>query len=341
MRRYEKILLPFASIGISIVIGAIIIWICGYDPIKAYGAMLKGSFGSLNYALNTLEKCVPLILCGLGAAVAMKTGMFNIGAEGQLFVGALGFALGGIYFGFLAGPIQMFFCIILGILFGSVWAFLPAYLKIRFGANEVVTSIMFNYIAKLLNSYLVTGPLKAVGQVPQTELINGAVRIREIVNGGKLTWGFVIAISICVIIWVLFNRTTTGYSITAAGINPRAAEAGGIKPNTVRIGAMLLSGALAGLAGCLLVASVFGRLVEVVSNGYGFDGIAIAVLGQFSPIGVFLSSILFGTLHTGSLYMEMFVGIPSEIISVLQGVMILIIASPLIIKRWFRREGSL
>lgn len=338
MRKYERLLSPVLSVLLSLLVGTVVILACGFHPLEAYGALLKGAFGNLNYFLKTLEKSTPLIFCGLAAAVAMKSGMFNIGAEGQLFIGALGYTLAGLYFDFLPQPLLLVVCCASSILFGAAWAFVPAFMKLRLGANEVVTSIMLNYIAKLFNSFLVSGPMMAEGDVAQSNLISPAARMNEVVPGGKITWAFVLAIAMGVLVWILFNRTAAGYSITAAGANARAAEAGGIRPDRVRMGAMLLSGGLAGLAGGMLVASSFGRLVEVVSAGYGFEGISIAVLGQFSSIGIFLASTLFGALRTGSLYMEMFLGIPTEIVSVLQGVMIVVIASPLIFKMIIRER---
>ena len=329
IKRFEKLAAPVLSIIIALLIGTAIIKICGYHPLSAYSALLKGAFGSFRYTMATLEKSVPLILCGIAAMVAMKSGIFNIGAEGQLFMGAIGYAVAALYLDFLPGSLHLIVCILVSILFGGAWAFVPAIMKIRIGANEVVTSIMLNYIAQLFTSYLVSGPLRADGTA-----------IGEIVAGSKITYGFPLAIVLCVVFAVLFKRTQLGYEITAAGMNARAAEAGGIQPDRVRIIAMMVSGALAGLAGGLLVASTFGRLVETVSTSFGFDGISIAVLGLYTSVGVFLSSLLFGALHTGSLYMEMFMKIPSELIDVLQGVIIVVIASPAIFQILFKRGGK-
>ena len=182
--------------------------------------------------------------------------------------------------------------------------------------------------------------MRADGAVSQSDPIPAATAIGEIVAGSKITYGFPLAIVLCVVFAVLFKRTQLGYEITAAGMNARAAEAGGIQSDRVRIIAMMVSGALAGLAGGLLVASTFGRLVETVSTSFGFDGISIAVLGLYTSVGVFLSSLLFGALHTGSLYMEMFMKIPSELIDVLQGVIIVVIASPAIFQILFKRGGK-
>ena len=224
------------------------------------------------------------------------------------------------------------------VVFGAAWAFIPASMKLKLGVNEVVTSIMLNYIAKLFISYMVSGPMKAPGDISQSSPIPSATVVGEIVDGSKVTWGFVMAILLCVLVWIVFRYTRFGYDITAAGMNDRAAEAGGVRPKRVRMMAMLLSGGLAGLAGGLLVASTFQRLVIAVSTGYGFDGISIAVLGLYSSVGVFLSSLLFAALRTGSLFMEMFVGIPSEIIDVLQGIIIVVIASPAIFEMMFQER---
>lgn len=333
MKRFEKLYAPALSLLLSALLGIVVIWLCGYDPYESYQALAKGAFGNIKYTMCTLEQSVPLIFAGLACSVAMKSGMFNIGAEGQIYVGALGYTIAGLYFNGLPAPLQMASCILFAILFGALWAAIPALMKIRLGSNEVVTTIMFNFIGKLLVSFLTNGPLHAPGYVPETYPINAAMRIGELVKGYKITGTLPIALFVCLILWILLSKTVLGYKITASGINPRAAQAGGIRTDSVRLGAMILSGALAGLGGGMLIASMYGRLVETVSNGYGFEGISIAVLGEFSPWGVLLASILFGALHTGSLYMEMFLGIPTEILSVLQGVIIVVIAAPLLVKR--------
>lgn len=336
MRRAEKWLSPVLSVLLSVAIGALVILLCGYNPLQAFQAMFKGAFGKLPYVLNTLEKSMPLIFCGLAAAVAMKSGMFNIGAEGQVFVGALGYTLVALFMPGLPGVLHVLLGCVLAAVFGAVWALPPALLKLKNGTNEVVSAIMMNYIAKLLVAFLVSGPLMAPGDVAQSEAFPASAVIREIVPGSKVTWAFVLAMAACCAVWLLMNRTATGFNIAAAGMNARAAEAGGVNTTRVRIGAMVFSGVLAGLAGGLIAASSFGRLVEVVSTGYGFEGISIAVLGQFSAIGIVLASLLFGALHTGGLYMEMFVGIPTEINAVLQGVMIVVIASPLLLQVFYK-----
>jgi len=330
LKRNKTLIITILSLLFSLAIGTIVIYICGYDIRLAYSALIKGSFGTLNSLVRTLEKSVPFIFCGLAASIAIKSGMFNIGGDGQFILGALGYTLAALFLDFLPGISHVLISCIIGVLFGTLWAFIPAIMKVKVGANEVVTTIMMNFIAMLLVTYLVSGPLIAEGSVPETKNFVESVVIHKIFPGKALTWGFVCAIIPCMLHSIFMKLTVFGYSIMAAGMNERAAQAGGIRPKTIRIGAMMISGAIAGLGGAMMVGSSFGRLTASVSSGYGFAGIAIAFLGQHSSVGIALSSLLFAALHTGSLYMEMFEGVPTEIVSLLQGVVIVIVASPLI-----------
>lgn len=255
MKQFKKLLAPLFSILVALLLGTALIWACGYEPFRAYSALLKGAFGSVRYALATLEKSVPMILCGLAAVVAMKSGIFNIGAEGQLYIGALAYTAAALYLDFLPGVIHLAVCLAAAIAGGALWALIPAVMKVRLRINEVVTSIMLNYTAKLLIAFLVSGPMKAPGDVSQSEAIPASAAIGEIAAGGKITWGFMLAIVLCVVVWVIFRHTSFGYDITAAGMNDRAAAAGGIRPDQVRLQAMLISG---GLADCWSQAPLAG-----------------------------------------------------------------------------------
>ncbi len=330
LKKNKTLTITILSLLFAFAIGTIVIYVCGYDIGLAYSALIKGSFGTLNSLVKTFEKSVPLIFCGLAASIAIRSGMFNIGGDGQFIFGALGYTLAALFLDFLPGISHVLVSCIAGVLFGAVWAFIPAIMKVKVDANEVVTTVMMNYIAMLLVTYLVSGPLMGEGSVPETKNFIESAVIPEIFQGKALTWGFVCAIIPCMLYNIFMKRTAFGYSIMASGMNKRAAQAGGIRPKTIRIGAMMISGAIAGLGGAIMVGSSFGRLTASVSNGYGFEGIAIAVLGQHSSFGIVLSSLLFAALHTGSLYMEMFEGVPTEIVSLLQGIVIVIVASPLI-----------
>lgn len=335
-----KASIPVLSILIAVIVGSIITLACGYSPLAAYSSLLKGAFGSTKSWMGTLEKCVPLIFCGLAAMVSFKSGMFNIGLEGQAVVGAITYILTGLHLQFLPLPLHVLVCGALAMLAGGLWAGIAGAMKVYFGANEVVSTIMLNYIALYLEEYLFSGPFMDEGTIPQSEALHADKMIPGIAGSTKITWAFVIACAAVILIAVFYKYTVSGYNMIAAGDNYRAAEAGGIRMNKVRLLSMGMSGAIAGLAGGMLVAATYGRDVIGMSSGYGFDGMAIAVLGQNSAIGVFLSSILFGGLRTGSLSMSMFEGVPSELVSILQGLIILTVSAPLLIKslKWKRRS---
>jgi ABC-type uncharacterized transport system permease subunit len=331
-------LIPLLSLILAVLIGAVVIAVCGYSPLTAYRHLLSGAFGSLDAIKNTLDKTTPLIFCGLAVAIALKAGMFNIGAEGQLYMGAMVYALCGAYIQGLPPFLHVVLGSILAMIAGGLWAFIPAVLKIKRGAHEVVTTIMLNYIAILFTGYLVTYPFKAPGIIPATVPILKTAKIFEVFPGSQVSWTLLMALLVSALIYFGLKYMRIGYEITATGINPKAAEAGGIEPNIMRLVAMLISGGLAGLSGGMLIASTYGKFFMNFSPGYGFDGIAIAVLGLSSPGGIIIASIFFGALRAGSLDMDMFAKIPSELISLLQGIMILIISAPaifnLLLTKW-------
>lgn len=331
-KRYiNQMMTSLLSIVIAVIIGSIVIGLCGYSPISAYTALLKGAFGSPSLFMTTMEKSVPLIFCGIAAMISFKCGLFNIGIEGQLIMGAITYALIGIKLWWLPMPIHVFVCSILAMAAGALWSSIAAILKVTKNANEVVTTVMLNYVAIYFTEFLVAGPFMAEGMVAQSEALDENKMIPLMPGSTKLTWACVIALIFLVVIALFYKYTVTGYNMIATGVSFKAAEAGGIRMNSTCILSMALSGAIAGLGGAMLVSATYGRFVLDMSSGYGFDGMAIAVLGQNSAIGVFFSSILFGGLRTGSLYMAMFEGIPSELVSILQGVIILIISAPLLV----------
>lgn len=336
-RELERITVPILSILAAAMIGSILIFICGYSPAAAYLSLIKGAFGSVNAFLGTLEKCVPLVFCGLAAMAAFKSGMFNIGLEGQLIMGAAAYILIGLRIQFLPLPVHVLVCSVFAAAAGALWASAAGALKVFYGANEVVSTVMLNYIALYFTEYLVSVPFKAEGTIPQTDSLSPDKMIPLIPGNSKVSWAWVLACAAVILMGFFYKYTVTGYNMIAAGENYKAAEAGGIRMNATRLAAMALSGGIAGIAGGMLAAASYGRFVIGMSSGYGFDGMAIAVLGQNSAIGVFLSSILFGGLRTGSLSMAMFEGIPAELVSILQGLIILTVSAPLLIRSLKRR----
>lgn len=319
---------PFIALILSLVIGGIVIFASGYPPLQAYAILFKGSLGSKTAVLQTLLKSTPLIFAGLAVAVGFKGGLFNVGVEGQIYMGAMLSSLAAVYFPQLGAALHLTLSMLAGILGGALWAYLPAILKIKRGAHEVVTTIMLNYLAILFTNYLVNYPLKAPGMVPQTLPILHSAEIPRIFPRSQLSWAILIAILVVLVLHYIIKNTTFGYQLTVTGANPSAAEAGGIKTTKMQLTAMLLSGAIAGLGGSMEILGTHRRFIQGFSPGYGYDGIAVAVLGGNSPLGVLASSLLFGALRAGGAAMDRLTVIPSDFVFALQGIVILIISAP-------------
>jgi ABC-type uncharacterized transport system permease subunit len=326
----------------------------------AYGALFAGSIGSPQEVIEgfrlwfatgdsavlvramypfteSLVTSTPYIFAGLSVALGFRCGLFNIGAEGQVFMGALGAAYVGYSVTGLPAFIHLPLALLGGALAGAIWGAIPGYLKAKFGAHEVVNTIMMNWIAFRLSDWLLNGPMQASGFRPVTPNILPTAELpRFFADPLRFNWGFVLALATAwVIYWLLF-KTTTGFEIRTVGANPDAAKYAGI--NIVRnlVLAMVLAGALAGLAGTAQVLGVDHWVGQGFSSGYGFDAIAIALLGKSHPLGVVLAAILFGTLRSGATRMQSMAGIPIDIISIIQGLVIVFVAAPAIISWLYR-----
>ena len=326
----------------------------------AYGALFYGAFGSFkdllagiqsysstgNNALllkaiypftESLVAVTPYILAGLAVAVGFKCGLFNIGAEGQFGIGALCSAFVGYSLHGLPWYIHLPLALLAGAAGGALWGAVPGYLKGLTGAHEVVITIMMNYISFLLSNWLLNGPMKAPGFRPLTPVIeNSAMLPRFFPDPLRLNWGFILALAVAgLVYWFLF-KTTIGFEIRAVGANPDGARYAGMNIVKNFVIAMTLSGALAGLAGATQVLGIDHWVGQGFSAGYGFDSIAIALLGQSHPLGVVLSAFLWGTMRSGATNMQYAAGVPIEIISIIQGLVIVFVAAPAVI-RWIYR----
>ena len=326
----------------------------------AYGALFRGSIGSIpdifrgiqSYSATgdskplllaiypfteSLATVTPYILAGLAVAVGFKCGLFNIGAEGQFGIGALCSAFVGYSIHGLPWFIHLPLALLAGAAGGALWGAIPGLLKGLTGAHEVVTTIMMNYISFRLSDWLLNGPMKAPGYRPLTSVVeNSAMLPRFFPEPLRFNWGFILALVIAgFVYWFLF-KTTLGFEIRAVGANPDGARYAGM--NIVRnfVIAMTLSGGLAGLAGATQVLGIDHWVGQGFSAGYGFDSIAIALLGQSHPLGVVLAALLWGTLRSGATSMQSLAGVPIEIISIIQGLVIVFVAAPAVI-RWIYR----
>jgi ABC-type uncharacterized transport system permease subunit len=340
----NSLLVPLLAIFTAVVIGGIIIAIVGGDPFAAYKGLVQGAFGSPKALSETAVWATPYIFAGLAVALAFKGGLFNIGAEGQLAVGAvvsalIGYALPGWLHMSLPWFIHLPLTIGLGMLGGAIWAAIPGALKAYTGGHEVINTIMMNYIALNITSFLLNGPMKdpdPLNLSAKTPAIALSARIPAIFPGLRVHWGFVLALIVAVIIWWLLQKTTLGFEIRMVGANPDAAKYAGINVKRIIVLTMAISGALAGLAGVIEVTALNYRHELGFSIGYGFDAIAIALLGKTNPFGVVLAAILFGAMRNGGTRMQFLTQIPVDIISVIQGLILLFVAADAIIRFIYR-----
>ena len=318
------ILSPVGAIFVALMFSGLILLLSGFDPVNAFTTLLNGAFGDMRVISEVLLQATPLILIGSGLAVAFRCNMWNIGAEGQFYAGAVISAILGIFLTGLPAIVLVPLVLIGGTVGGALWGMLAGYFKVRFGASEIVTTIMLNYIAIIGTGYLVTGPLiETAGQFPQTAKVAEAARLFRFLPPTRLHIGFLIAIVVAVLLYVLLFRTSVGYAIRAVGHNQEAARYAGIDVNRNILLAMGISGGAAGLAAAIQVAGLTFRLYQQISPGYGFTGIAVALLANNNPLGVIFSGILFGALRSGSEVMQISAKIPSVMVFAIQGMIIL------------------
>ncbi len=341
-----RIATPFISVVIAVLVGSVIIWLSGHSPVLAFSAMFQGAFGSQRQIGETLLRSTPLIFTGLAVAYGFRAGLFNIGAEGQLFLGGLAAAFLGVRLASYPMAVSVPVILLGGAVAGAAWAFIPAVLKARIGAHEVITTMMFTYIGRYIVSWLVTGPLKAPGAIPHTVEIavsSRLIKLNELLPFLKPTRahiGIFIAIVFAFLVWLLLRYTTMGYEARAVGFNQPAAEAAGISVSATTIKSLCFSGALAGLAGCAEVMGVHYRLFDQFSSGLGFTGIAVALLAKNNPLGVIASAILFGALSAGASTMQLEADVSQKVIYILQAIIIFLIAAETIVAWFVKRVRS-
>ncbi|HEY5732039.1 MAG TPA: ABC transporter permease [Anaerolineales bacterium] len=344
----DAILIPLLAILTAIVLGGIIIAAVRGNPFLAYYGLIQGSFGSAKALSETAVWATPYIFAGLAVALAFKGGLFNIGAEGQLALGAtasalIGYALPGWLGMDIPTVIHLPATILVGMIGGAFWAAIVGFLKAYTGGHEVINTIMMNYIALNTISFLLNGPMRdrSPNNVSaRTPLIVESARLPEIFDGYRIHWGFVLALLVALFIWWLLNKTTLGFEIRTVGANPDAAKYAGINVKRTIIMTMTLSGMLAGMAGALEVTGLNFRHELGFSIGYGFDAIAIALLGKSHPLGVVLASILFAAMRNGATRMQFLTQLPVDLISMLQALILLFVAADAIIRYIYRIKAK-
>ncbi|MGE0439130.1 MAG: ABC transporter permease [Gemmatimonadales bacterium] len=326
MKLARAIGLPVVAVGVGLAVLAAGLVALGYDAPAALGALGRGAFGSW-YAIGsaTLVRSVPLVVIGLGLAIGFRAGAINIGAEGQFAAGAVAATWVGLHVGQWPAPAALSAVAMAGLGAGALWVAVPVLLRIRFGVLEVITTLLLNFVAEAVVSYLVLGPLQeAKGSYPQSDQIAAAARL-PVLPGSRLHLGFVVAGALALVFWVVFRRTVWGFRLRAVGQAPRAAAiAGAIRPDRVLAQSLFCSGALAGLAGAFEVSGVTYALYPSLSPGYGFTAIAVALIAGLHPIGVLVAGIGFGALEAGAAGMQREAGVPAVAVSVVQAVIIAI-----------------
>lgn len=321
-----------AAIGIALLIGALFILLSGESPIEAYGALLKGALGSPKSIANTISKSIPLAFTGLAVALGSRCGMLNIGAEGQLHAGAMVAVLTALSLSFLPGPILMMVSVLMGVLAGMIVGCIPGIFKAKLNTSEVIVAIMLNYICTLFTSWLVNGPVKAQGSTAQTHVIPEGVWFGRLVPQTQLTNSLFLLLIVAAALYIFLWKTSMGFQLRAVGANPSAAGTAGIKVSLFMILSMVLSGGLAALGGVTEVFGKYHRFIEGFSPSFGFTGIAVAILGRNHPAGVLLTALLFGIMDMGALRMSRVTNVSTNMVTVVQSLVILLVAAPELIK---------
>lgn len=318
----------------ALVVSAGIIAASGHDPLVALAALATGAFGSMDSLSEVAVKTCPLLLTGLAIAISFQAGVWNIGAEGQLLIGALAMAALGTYGAALPAWLDLSADLAVAAIGGAMWAGIAGQLKLRRNVNEVISTIMLNFIALGLIGYLVQGPLmEAGGRYPQTDAILPGLWMPRLAPPHRLHAGLIVALLSAVGLQMLLSRTVAGYEIRASGLNPDAARLAGIDVNRRLLFALMLSGALAGLAGGIEVSAVTHRLYERFSPGWGFTAIAVGLLGRLSPFGVVVAAFFFGALDAGSNAMQRVAGVSSVLVAIIQATVIFFLVA-LERRRW-------
>ncbi|EGT3600085.1 ABC transporter permease [Clostridium perfringens] len=339
--KFKQCIISLMAILLGLIAGAILMAIMGHNPIDGYSFLFQGGLMNIERIGNTLATATPLILTGLSLAFAFRTGLFNIGAPGQMLMGGFFATAVGLTVK-LPTPILLPLMIIAGIFGGALWAFIPGALKAKFNVHEVVSTIMMNWIAYWIVYYMV--PMYFKGEFLETESAQlpatATLRIQALTDffqGSFINMGILIAIVSVFAIWFILNKTVLGYELKAVGFNRDAAEYSGISVNRNIVLSMMIAGALAGLAGVVQYTGNATSIQIGVMPTQGFDGIAVALLGASNPIGVLFSALFFGILYTGKGFMNAMTSIPPEIADTIMATIIYFAATSVIMERVFNK----
>jgi general nucleoside transport system permease protein len=324
-RSLGRLLLPLAGAVLALAIGAVLIALAGVDPIRAYGVMLRGAFGGARQWTETLLQATPLLIIGLGLTVAFRSRVWNIGAEGQYYIGALFGSIVGLTFTAWPSWLLVPGMLLAGLVGGLLWSSIAGLLHVRRGMNVIISTLLLNYVAILFVQYMVRVPLRdPQGFLPQTARFVRAAQMPTIF-GTRLHIGVLIAILLVGLIYLFLWRTPWGFRLRAVGSSASVARAVGISvPRNILV-ALAASGALAGMAGIIEVSHAYGRLGGAISGGYGFSAILVALLGGLQPVGVLVAAVLFSALTIGAEALHVSLQVPSAVAQVIQALVVLFV----------------
>jgi len=337
---------PLIAIFMGLLVGALAMIVLDEPIIDTYIQLWNGAFGSQYLFFSTLARTTPILLIGLGVGIAFRAGFFNLGGEGQMVLAAMSAALTALYMPG-SGIVKLLAAIVVSFLVGGGWSVLAGWMQAKFKIQIVISTLLMNYIAVLLASYLASRPFQdrsGSAALAQTKMIDTAVWLPKLIQGMNIHFGFILAIFIALILFITFRYTAIGYEVNMLGKNPLFALYGGVKKTNVMLGSMLVSGGLAGFAGAFEVLGSHYRFIDgaLTSPGYAWAGIMAALLAKSNPIGIIFTSLFLAALHTGSLGLERNTNVPMEIADVIQAVLILFITAKLSFS-WFKmrkKEGD-
>ncbi|GFN23712.1 ABC transporter permease [Thermanaeromonas sp. C210] len=327
-----EVLSSLLAVAAALAVGAGIIGAIGQNPLAAYGAMFKGAFGDVPAWADTLQRATPYIFGGLGFAIAAQAGLFNIGLEGQMYLGGMVAAIIGFSLPGLPAGLHVAAALAGAAAGGLLMALIPGLLKVRAGVHEVISTVMLNYVAYAATGYLTVHVFHEPGVVAQTFKVAPTAVLWPLLPPSKLNAGFILGVIMAFLLWIFLFYTPWGYDLRVTGLNRRAARYAGIRSTRVVMAAILASGAIGGLMGAERILGVYQRFIHAFSPGYGFTAIAVALLGQNHPLGILPAAILFGALEAGSSSMSLQVDVPRELGMMLQAIIIVFVAAQAFIK---------
>lgn len=333
---------PLIAVVMTLLVGMVMFWMLGTDPVRAVHAYFIEPISSLDGFAELLVKATPLILIGIGLSLGFKANVWNIGAEGQLTLGAIfGGTLALVFFD-VDTPFLLPAMLIAGVLGGMAWAAIPAFLKTRYNTNEILTSLMLTYVGILLLSYLIHGPLKDPDgfNFPESRLFHDSAVLPIFLEGTRLHIGFLITLFIAVLAWILIVKHIIGFQIRVIGMAPAAASFAGFKEKRLIWLTLLISGGTAGLAGVFEVAGPIGQIVPGISPGYGFTAIIVAFLGRLHPLGVVLAGILMALTYLGGDSAQITMNLPNAVTGVFQGMLLFFLLASDVLIRYRIRFGT-